>query len=54
MLFIDAIHMKIRDGKVTNRPIYLVIGVTADGRRDILGIWAGDTEARVPSSGPTS
>ncbi|GAB2836374.1 IS256 family transposase [Actinocorallia aurea] len=42
VLFIDAIHVKIRDGKVANRPIYLVIGVTADGFRDILGIWAGD------------
>jgi transposase-like protein len=42
VLFIDAVHVKIRDGKVANRPIYLVIGVTADGCRDILGLWAGD------------
>ncbi|WP_141287202.1 IS256 family transposase, partial [Pseudonocardia saturnea] len=32
---------KVRDGQVTNRPFYVVIGVTVDGRRDVLGIWAG-------------
>ena len=26
VLFIDAVHVKVRDGKVANRPIYLVIG----------------------------
>jgi transposase-like protein len=39
VLFIDAIHIKVRDGQVTNRPSYVVIGVTVDGHRDILGIW---------------
>ncbi len=34
--------MKIRDGQVANRPIYVVIGVTCGGERDILGLWAGD------------
>jgi hypothetical protein len=33
---------KIRDGQVANRPIYVVMAVTAEGHRDILGIWAGD------------
>lgn len=33
--------VKIRDGQVTNRPIYTAIGVTVDGRREILGLWAG-------------
>jgi putative transposase len=41
VLFIDAIHVKIRDGQVANRPIYVVIGVTVDGERDILGLWVG-------------
>lgn len=41
VIFIDAIHVKVRDGQVTNRPFYVVIGVTVEGRRDILGIWAG-------------
>jgi len=42
VVFIDAITVKIRDGQVTNRPIYVAIGVTANGERDILGLWAGD------------
>jgi putative transposase len=40
-VFIDAIMVKIRDGQVANRPIYAAIGVTVDGRKDVLGLWAG-------------
>jgi transposase-like protein len=42
VIFIDAINVKIRDGQVANRPIYVALGVTVDGERDILGLWAGD------------
>jgi transposase-like protein len=42
VVFIDAINVKIRDGQVANRPIYVAMAVTVDGHRDILGIWAGD------------
>jgi putative transposase len=42
VLFIDAIHVKVRDGKVANRPIYVALAVTCEGHRDILGLWAGD------------
>jgi transposase-like protein len=38
---VDAIVVKIRDGQVANRPIYAAIGVSLDGERDILGLWAG-------------
>ena len=41
VVFIDAMVVKIRDGQVANRPIYCAIGVTVDGKRDILGLWAG-------------
>ncbi|AEH07706.1 MULTISPECIES: IS256 family transposase [Protofrankia] len=41
VVFIDAIVVKIRDGQVANRPVYVAIGVTADGERDVLGLWAG-------------
>src|SRR6266550_7873304 len=40
VIFIDAIHVKIRDGQVANRPIYVALAVTVDGRRDILGLRA--------------
>uniref|UniRef100_UPI00374E15E0 IS256 family transposase n=1 Tax=Streptomyces litchfieldiae TaxID=3075543 RepID=UPI00374E15E0 len=42
VVFIDAIHVKIRDGAVANRPIYVALAVTSEGTRDILGLWAGD------------
>lgn len=42
VVFIDAIHVKIRDGQVANRPIYVALAVTTEGNRDILGLWAGD------------
>jgi transposase-like protein len=42
VVFIDAIQVKIREGQVANRPVYLALGVTADGTRDVLGLWAGE------------
>jgi putative transposase len=39
-IFIDAIVVKVRDGQVANRPVYAAIGVSLDGERDILGLWA--------------
>jgi putative transposase len=42
VIFIDAMVVKVRDGQVANKPVYVVIGVSVDGERDILGLWAGD------------
>jgi putative transposase len=42
VVFIDAINVKIRDGNVANRPIYVALAVTVDGARDVLGLWAGE------------
>ncbi len=42
VMFIDAINVKIREGNVANRPIYVALGVTVDGTRDVLGLWAGE------------
>lgn len=32
VVFIDAIHLKVRDGQVANRAFYCAIGVTVDGK----------------------
>jgi transposase-like protein len=40
-IFLDAIMVKVRDGQVANRPVYAAIGVTLEGHKDILGLWAG-------------
>jgi putative transposase len=42
VIFIDCIHVKIRDGQVANRPVYVALATTADGGKDVLGLWAGD------------
>jgi transposase-like protein len=43
VLLIDAIFVKIRDGQVANRPVYVAMGITVDGERDVLGMWVGPT-----------
>jgi len=42
VVFIDAIMVKIRDGSVANRPIYVAMAVTMDGEREVLGLWVGN------------
>jgi len=41
VVFVDAIVVKIRDGAVANRPVYIAVGVSLHGERDVLGLWAG-------------
>uniref|UniRef100_UPI003850B72F IS256 family transposase n=1 Tax=Kitasatospora fiedleri TaxID=2991545 RepID=UPI003850B72F len=42
VVFIDCVQVKLRDGQVANRPIYVALAVTVEGTREILGLWAGD------------
>lgn len=50
-VFIDALHVKIRDGQVgPPRPIYAAIGVDLAGHRDVLGMWAGEGEGEGESA----
>jgi putative transposase len=41
VVLIDAIYVKVRDGQVSNRPVYVAIGVNLAGERDVLGMWMG-------------
>jgi putative transposase len=41
VIFIDAVHVEVGEGRAANRPVYLALGVTMEGTRDILGLWAG-------------
>ena len=54
VVFIDAIHVKVRDGQVANRPIYVALAVTSEGNRDILGLWCGDCRRRLNTDPQTS
>lgn len=41
----DALRVKIRDeGLVQHKAVYLALGVTASGRKDVLGFWIAQTE----------
>src|SRR6478752_4463194 len=48
VVFFDALMVKIRDGVVANRPVYLAIGIDCDGAKNVLGLWVG------PSTGESS
>jgi putative transposase len=41
VVFIDALMVKIRDGVVANRPVYLAVGIDCDGAKQVLGMWVG-------------
>lgn len=43
VVLIDALVVKVRDGQVANRPVYVAVGIDLDGRRDVLGLWMGPT-----------
>jgi putative transposase len=43
VVFVDALMVKIRDGVVTNRAVYVAIGVDCDGHKQVLGLWIGPT-----------
>lgn len=44
-VFMDAIHYKVReDRRYVTKAAYVVLGVTMDGRKDILGVWIGEHE----------
>jgi putative transposase len=45
IIYMDAIRVKVRhNGSVINKAVYLAIGVTGDGTKDILGMWIAETE----------
>lgn len=41
VVFIDCIYVKIWEGSVANRPVYVAVGVNLHGDREVLGLWAG-------------
>jgi putative transposase len=45
-VFMDAIHYKVKeDHQIVTKAAYVVLGVTIDGCKDILGIWIGEHES---------
>jgi putative transposase len=45
ILYLDALQVKVRDqGRVSNKAIYLAVGVNMQGRKEVLGMWASENE----------
>ena len=45
ILYLDALQIKVKShGRVTNKAIYLAFGVNTRGLKEVLGIWAAETE----------
>ena len=45
-IFMDAIHYKVKeDHRYVTKASYVVLGITMDGRKDILGVWIGEHES---------
>lgn len=45
-VWMDGIRIKIRhNGKVLNKCVYLVIGLTREGKKEVLGMWIDETES---------
>jgi len=45
IMYLDAIQFKVRDnGRVKSKAIYLAIGVTLSGVKEVLGLWIAQTE----------
>jgi len=45
IIYLDAIQFKVRDGgHVRNKAIYLAIGITVRGLKEVLGLWIAQTE----------
>jgi putative transposase len=48
LVFFDALRVKVRDeGTVRNKAVYIALGVRADGRKEILGLWIEQTPSAV-------
>lgn len=45
-VFMDAIHYKIRENhQIVSKAAYVVLGITGEGYKEILGIWVGGNES---------
>jgi putative transposase len=45
ILYLDALQVKVKDqGRVSNKAIYLAIGVNVSGIKEVLGMWVSENE----------
>jgi putative transposase len=44
IVYLDCIHVKVRDGSVRVKAVYLAIGINMAGEKEVLGLWIAQTE----------
>jgi transposase-like protein len=45
-VWMDALSIKVKEnGKVNNKSVYLIIGLTKEGKKEVLGMWINVTES---------
>ncbi len=45
LVFIDCVHFNVKsENMVVKKAAYVVLGVTEDGYKEVLGIWVGENE----------
>ncbi|MDH0373752.1 IS256 family transposase, partial [Comamonas aquatica] len=44
IVYLDCIHVKVREGAVRVKAVYLAIGITMTGDKEVLGLWLAQTE----------
>ena len=47
IVYLDCIHVKVREGAVRVKEVYLAIGVTLGGEKEVLGMWLAQTEGAI-------
>jgi putative transposase len=46
VLYLDGVHFKVRDGgRIVNRCAYILLGISSDGQKEILGMYTAGTES---------
>ena len=44
IVYLDCIHVKVREGAVRVKAVYLAIGINMNGEKEVLGLWLAQTE----------
>ena len=44
IVYLDCIHVKVREGAVRVKAVYLAIGITMEGNKEVLGLWLAQSE----------
>ena len=46
VVFMDAIHFHVRsEGQIVKKAVYIAIGISMDGLKEVLGMWVGENES---------